>query len=204
LQNIVKATLYNQAKCFKHIIMSSKTNLKIAICGAHGTGKTTLVKLVAERFSTIAPLQRIVANYWDSVGVSDFELLPQDIRNVFQNHLLLNHIQTEDNSNINYVTDRSVIDYYAHTVLDTNKSLSELAIYEALVLERVKNYSLIVYCPIEFAVESRALRADVSKQGHIDSLIQAFFAKWSIPVLKVTGSPEARLEQVALAIKELL
>jgi deoxyadenosine/deoxycytidine kinase len=172
---------------------------KIGICGAHGTGKTTLTELISSELK-IKSLAKTTTNFWPSVGVNNFELLPPDVRTVFQNHLLLNHIQTEDEQNTksnDYVTDRTVIDYLAHTILDTTKSASELGIYRTLVNERIKNYTHIIYCPIEFEVEERDLRADLNKRQDIDTIILNFLNQnYANKFLTVTGSVEERMIQI--------
>ncbi len=166
---------------------------KIGICGAHGTGKTTLAELISREFG-IKSLARTTTNFWPSVGVNNFELLPPDVRTVFQNHLLLNHIQTEDEQETNYVTDRTVIDYLAHTILDTTKTASELGIYRILVNERLKNYTHIIYCPIEFEALERDLRANLNKRNDIDIIIFNFLNQnCKGKFLKVTGSVENRM-----------
>lgn len=169
---------------------------KIGICGAHGTGKTTLTRLISDTFQ-IQSLANTTTNFWPKIGVNNFELLPSDVRTVLQNHLLLNQIEAEDQQLASFVTDRTVIDYLAHTILDTTKSASELSIYKTLVFERLKSYSHIIYCPIEFEVEKRKLRADLTKRDDIDKLILNFLEQnYSNKFLKVTGSVENRMNQI--------
>lgn len=176
--------------------------MKIAICGAHGTGKTTLAKDLSSLLK-IPLLAGTLKQYWHNIGVYDFEKLPSDIRTVCQNYILQNFINTEDSNN-EFVADRSVLDYLAYTELDTDMPENQMGVYRLLVQSRIKNYDLLIYCPIEFEVESEHLRADLGKREKIDNLIKGYLQKWRpANYLQVNGSPDQRVETVLQYAKNL-
>jgi adenylate kinase family enzyme len=167
----------------------------IGICGAHGTGKTTL----ATQINQIYKLPQIIflKNYWAELGVNDFEKLPKAVRTICQQQILSNSIDEEDKYMNGFVSDRTVIDYLAYTILDTDMSESSLAIYEKLVKERLQRYTHIIYCPIEFEVENMPLRANLDKRRGIDEIIKDYLDYWlGEKFLTVTGSVENRLKQI--------
>lgn len=173
----------------------NKIMYKIGICGAHGTGKSTLVELISELYS-IPKLQRTLRNYWESIGVINFELLPKDIRTVCQNYIFTNFLNAEDAQD-SFVSDRSVVDYLAHTMLDTDMPENQLEIFKFLVKERLKNYTHLFYLPIEFEVENEVLRADIHKRTQIDTLIISILEKhYQDKYFVISGSVEERLEKI--------
>jgi len=170
---------------------------KIALCGAHGTGKTTLVKILAPKLN----LQSLDGNTratWEYFGVSDFEKMPSDARTIFQNHLLLKQIEKEDIHNNGFVTDRSVLDFLGYTVLSSDMSGSQFKLFEQLVKERLKNYTHFIYLPVEFSAENETLRANVETRQEFAQIIEEYLEKWFEPekYLKATGSVESRIEQI--------
>jgi deoxyadenosine/deoxycytidine kinase len=170
--------------------------LRIGICGAHGTGKTTLLNEISKTHN-IPPLQRLIRSFYENIGINNFELLPKDVRNPIQNYLLINQIENENKTEGDFVSDRTAVDYISHTVLDTNKSLSELDIYKNLIKERLARYTHIIYCPVEFEVEEEFLRAALDKRAEIDKIIKQHLDLWIAgKYLTVTGSVENRMKQI--------
>ena len=177
---------------------------KIGISGAHGTGKTTLVQLLAPELN-ISKIDKTMRNTWESFSVTDFEKLPADARSVFQNYLLLNQINREDEESVNgFIADRSVVDILAYTISHSNMSESELSIFEHLVKERLKCYTHLIYTPIEFEVENEYLRANIDSRERIDSIIKSYIDKWIKPneYLEVHGSIEYRMKQIREYLKK--
>ena len=176
---------------------------KIAFCGAHGTGKTTLVKKIGEEYG-IYVLDRVIRTAWEGFGVEDFEKMPRDVRTPFQNYLLLNQIKREDGEGAEgFVTDRSVIDILGYTLMSSDMQSSELEIFKNLVRERVKNYTHFIYTPVEFAAQNERLRASVETREAYDVIIQEYIESWlgQGKFLRVTGSVEERMEQIRKYLK---
>lgn len=187
-------------------------NLKIGICGAHGTGKTTLANNLQPRLKEeldleIPMLLRTTRDFWEASGVEDFEKLPRDVRTHFQNYILLNQIKREnEQGKVGFLTDRTPLDQLGYTILSSDMSGASLEIYEQLVLERLQKYSVVFYLPVEFEAEQEKLRADISTREQFASIVEGYIAKWG-PVVNfkpLTGSVEDRTREALQNIAKLI
>jgi len=171
--------------------------LTIGMCGAHGTGKTTLLQELSP-YLTVSELSRTMRDMWEKFGIADFEKLPPDVRATFQRYAILRQIEREDAQQNGFITDRTVMDNLGYTKLSTDMTESELLMYEALVRERVKKYSHFIYVPIEFEAENEFLRADVSSRQEFAKIVESYLEEWFTPgqYLIVRGSLEDRVAQV--------
>jgi len=148
--------------------------IKLALCGAHGTGKTTILNDLSEIFTTIPILQRSVRSFWEDCGVEDFEKLPSDIRAQFQKHQLLNQLRREDIEGQNgFLTDRSVVDYWGYTVLSSNMSDPDLGLYKELIRSRLLQYSHVVFVPVMFEVKNERLRANIETRKEVEQIMKS-------------------------------
>jgi len=171
--------------------------LKIGLCGAHGTGKTTLLQEL-KKYLEVPELSRTMRDMWGQFGIADFEKLPADVRSTFQRYAILRQIEREDAATEGFITDRTVIDNLGYTKLSTDMTESELGLYEALVKERVSHYTHFVYLPIEFDAENEFLRADVSTRHQFAEIAEGYLSQWLKPhqYLIARGSLEERVKQV--------
>jgi deoxyadenosine/deoxycytidine kinase len=172
--------------------------MKIILTGAHGTGKSTLVQPLAQEYK-VPVFQRTVRNFWEDNGISDFELLPADVRAVFQKHLLLNQLEKENSLwEKGFITDRSVLDYLAYTVVSSTMSKTNLDLYKALIRERLLQYDYIIYLPVEFSAEPEYLRANPESQEQVAQVFEEHLKLWLKPeqYCIARGSVENRLEQI--------
>ncbi len=176
---------------------------KIGICGAHGTGKTTLVNELNKELQ-LPIIKRTMRTLWEKFGIDDFEKIPADIRANFQKYALINQIDREENEGKHgFITDRTVLDNLAYTKLNADMSQSDFRIYERLVKERLKNYTHFIYLPIEFEVEQEHLRANIGSRRQIADIIENYLQAWFTKgdYLITTGSVESRVNQVKLFLK---
>jgi nicotinamide riboside kinase len=170
--------------------------LKIGICGAHGTGKTTLAKEVHQLFGTPI-ITNLMRSFWQQNGVADFEKLPKDIRTIFQKESLLKQIEAEESYLTGFITDRTVLDQIAYTKMSSNMIGVEFEIYEQLCKERLKSYTHLLYLPIEFESEQEALRADIKTRGECAEIMKSYLDKWMPNQYTViSGEFEDRVKQV--------
>ena len=92
---------------------------KIGLCGSHGTGKSTLAKLIADEFK-VPYISRTMRDMWEQFGIADFEKLPGDVRKTFQYYAVLNQIEREETEGKEgFITDRTVVDNLGYTVLSS-------------------------------------------------------------------------------------
>jgi len=176
---------------------------KIALTGAHGTGKTTLVDIISREMN-ITSIKNTVRTFWEKSGVEDFEKIPRNIRGEFQKLLILNQIKKEDDIFGNsYITDRSLIDYLAYTKVSSDIQESDWNILKALVKERVKSYTHIIYVPIEFEAQKERLRADIAIQQDIDKVIQELLPEicQGDKFVWISGSIKERVQMIKDFIK---
>jgi deoxyadenosine/deoxycytidine kinase len=143
---------------------------KIALCGAHSTGKTTLGKPLSENLE-LNFLTNTMRSIWQEFGISEFEKLPADIRSTFQKIALNKQIELENSyENKGFITDRSVIDYLCYTQLSSNMSGADLQLYTNLIAERTKNYTHFIYFPIMFEGVYESLRANLDSRETFSNL----------------------------------
>ena len=174
------------------------TNMKIILTGAHGTGKSTLLEPLAQQYK-LPLLQRTVRNFWEDNGVNDFELLPSDIRAIFQKHLLLNQLDKENTLwEQGFITDRSVLDYLGYTVVSSSMAKIDLDLYKALIRERLLQYDYIIYLPVEFPAEAEYLRANPESQTGVAQVLEEHLNLWLSPeqYCIARGSVDQRLDQI--------
>ena len=178
-----------------------QNNLKIGICGAHGTGKTTVCKILSEQLG-VHFITNTMRSMWQEVGVSDFEKLPSDVRALFQNHAILRQIKLED-TQIEFITDRTVLDNLSYTILSSNLEGSELELYKQLVIERLKNYTHIIYLPVLFGAKDEFLRANVETRDLIANIMESHIQKY-VPKEKLLWVKSDILQERIEQIKNFL
>ena len=170
---------------------------KIAFCGSYGTSKSALAKLLAEKLS-ISLITGINQGYWRSIGIDNFEALPESVLTVCQKHLLLNQIRHEDLQEFDWVSDRSVIDFAAYNRVSSDMCGVDIIVYEELIKARLRNYTHVVYFPLQFDFESEEIISDYEIQEKIDTLIICNLQIW-LPesnYLTVSGSVEEKLDLI--------
>jgi len=187
-------------------------NLKIGIFGSHGTGKSTLAKEISSYFE-LPLVDKTMRQMWQDHGVEDFEKLPGQVRKIFQYKAILTQIHRENIHREGFVTDRTVLDNLAYTIDSSQISDLELDFYKALVRERIKNYTHLIYLPIQFSFEEERLRASKKSQKSvaliIENLISEFFSAdldkdlHKGKLLQVDGSLQERFIQVKNFIKPI-
>jgi deoxyadenosine/deoxycytidine kinase len=172
--------------------------MKIALCGAHGTGKTTILNLMLSEYPDLTNISGVMRNFWKAHGIDDFEKLPADIRTSFQKHALLGQIKMEDQAGQSFITDRSVMDYLGYCVLSSDMSKVDLELYEYLVAERLKHYTKFIYFPVEFEATQEALRADIKTRNKLATILEELIDRHITKdkVLRVSGSVDKRMSQI--------
>jgi len=171
---------------------------KIGICGAHGTGKTTLGNLLSQELNLVF-ITNTMRSMWTESGVSDFEKLPTDIRSQFQKHAIIRQINRENiEGKSGFITDRTVVDNLSYTKLSSSMDTVDLALYTSLVLERLNNYTHFIYLPIMFEAPSEFLRADISSRENlakiIEEIILNYVSKEKLLIIKSLDNEDRMVE----------
>lgn len=120
--------------------------MRIAFCGASGTGKTTLAKWVAETYGVpFNPVgSRSVAK---NMGFDN----PYDVdkagkRAEFQQRLLAEKIEWESQHDT-FVSDRTTMDNLLYTMIHDVYSIDDTTIDQAV--QGMARYTLVWFCPIK-------------------------------------------------------
>lgn len=163
---------------------------KIGIVGSHGTGKTTLATILSEKLNL--PLISEIARKYDVNTEDKRELY------LIQQHILIDQILSEGyQQHIGYISDRTTIDNMVYFMLRTNHSIDELADYVQKAMSNVKNYSHIIYLPIEFElIDDRFRLTDVKFQLDVDFKLKDIFSFFGIEHYTVTGTQDERINSV--------
>ena len=198
-------------------------NLKrfhIALCGAGGTGKGTLLKAFSELYKPSnyvqlsSPLKPIGTLFIpESSSYVDMET---ENKKIFQYSALaaqMNAERTARDNNLSFLSERSVIDfipyYYDALALDDYYRRYSEIIYEYLF----KNpYDIIVYLPIEFEPHDKKAgqwkernetkRKDTAKELEYE-LEQVHERVPSICIVKAHGTPEERAKLIFDTLQEI-
>ena len=165
-----------------------------AITGAHGTGKSTLLKEL-----------RSVPGYSfsDSVTRKSGADINQSGNDDGQLKILAAIIDAEIKNDIfkkDFILDRSFIDFYAYTryLYNHNQvSLETLTLIESEFDKRISQYTMIFYLPIEFDIEQDGTRSDdIQFQKEIDDIIKLILIGKEVPFVPVTGSIDERVSEI--------
>lgn len=180
-------------------------NLKIGLCGAQGTGKTTLSRVLSNELGLplIEEQARVVVRELGMEKPGSLRRNPR-LGMRFQLLCLNKQIAAEKELPGGFVSDRTVIDsaiywmkWHSHRV-DSRKNMH---IYDQVQKHLARyGYDLIIYIPIEFALKNDRFRStNPYYQREIDLLTRCFLelAKpYGCKVMSVSGTVEERLKSI--------
>ena len=111
--------------------------MAIGFCGAHRTGKTTLAREYAERFDLEfieTDVSQIIKDFgWDTKGE-----IPIYDRIVMQREILKLTLEKYDESDKNFVTDRTPMDMAAYTLMEINMhNANDLYDYDEILYDYI-------------------------------------------------------------------
>lgn len=173
--------------------------MKVGIAGSHGTGKTTLSKLLAGknnwRYLPEAPLQAMTRGFPINEETSvETELW-----------IFAKQIEMEMFTPESWVADKCLIDLlaYARYLMPNERALLEIL---TKIVERNAVYDVVIYLPTgEFPIEDDGFRStDPVFQEAIDREIVRIMHEMGIEYYKIVGTREERLEKAKIACQSAL
>ncbi|WP_131539893.1 ATP/GTP-binding protein [Pedobacter nototheniae] len=176
--------------------------MKIALTGAHGTGKSTLANFLKNEFTK----RSIIASVTPEVprliceAVNDKEYFRRGKNSLLkQSLILLGQLITEEQNQKGVdmqICDRTLFDHWAYSLSLFGKEISEgnyTEIYESFISQHCKTYDKVFYLPIEFKPLDDGVReSDEKFQLEIDGLILGLLKKHDINYERITGNIEGR------------
>ena len=198
----------------------NNSRFHIALCGAGGTGKGTLLKAFSEKYQPknyvqlSSPLKPIGTLFVpESSSYSDMET---ENKKIFQYSALaaqMNAERTARDNNLSFLSERSVIDfipyYYDALARDDYYLRYSKIIYKYL---SENPYDILVYLPIEFDPHDEKAghwkERDSEKRKSTDEGLRNELEKIRIKlpdihILEVRGTPETRAKIIYETLKEI-
>lgn len=177
---------------------TTKVKKRIILTGAQGTGKTTLMNVLAADGTKTLSIARDTA--------IEFGWPVSDDKVEEYQKTLFDELYNAVSSNDNFVSDRGLTCIAAYTFSDAidGKISKKTADNQYLTLQKFHADNpdiLIVYVPIEFDIEDDGLRStSKQEQAKIDYLIKNLLDTAGVKYITVTGSVEERVAQVENAL----
>lgn len=178
--------------------------MKIALCGAGSTGKTTLALAIIEdpeiKKIGMKTLDVDARSMIGSMGHKCIDSMSVQERRTFEINYIEKKIQIEHNQN-NYITQRSFADPASYWVV--RDAAGESDDFKAPIVERCKNlskvYDLHIFLPFGLIpYENDGWRSsDVSQFYAVSNQIEHFLKVWNIDYLRIeTGNFTERVRIV--------
>ncbi|MEK7090921.1 MAG: ATP-binding protein [Patescibacteria group bacterium] len=171
--------------------------MKIAVVGAHGTGKTTLSRGLVEHFGF---------NYIPDIVADAFRLnfpINEETPPETQLWILSKQLEMERNTPLPWVMEKTLWDnivYGSYSI----KNRKVLEVIEDIV-ERNAKYDLLLYCPIEFSISDDGLRSlNMDFQRDIDKGLRKILRAKRVKFYEVWGDIPTRLSMSVSIINKLL
>jgi len=178
--------------------------MKIALTGAHGVGKTTLLNVLRDELggpSEVAICREVPRVIVRAAGEDTFfrrgENTPLRQLLILFYQVIEEGLRSREADTV--LADRTVIDHLAYTIV-LFPEMVDSAEYTALLNAArlwLPEYDLIMKLPIEFAVVDDGVReADAEFQAQIDAAIDGIYAELGVRPMVISGSVEQRTASV--------
>lgn len=164
---------------------------RIALVGTSSVGKTTVFELLKNKmpkYEFVSETTRTVKSYDFPINEQGIDSTQLAISSIHLYNLILPH---------NLVLDRCYLDLLVYSKLIDNISPNTRAFIENMWKKVIKEYTHIIYFPIEFKVVDDGVRS-VSEEWRkaVDDEFKSEFKKWDLNVFTISGSPIQRVDQI--------
>ena len=185
--------------------------MKIALTGAHGTGKTTLAAALRNYFITetefhsVSICREVPRIITELIQEDDFfkrdHNTPLRQSLIFLYQVIEDHLVT-NNADI-VITDRTMVDHLAYTLVlfPYFRKKKEYAIIHEATVSWMQTYKYIFKLPIEFSIVGDGVREnDAMFQAEIDAKINSLYQEFGMEPIRISGSVRDRIRCVANSI----
>lgn len=179
---------------------------RVALVGAHGVGKTTLLKSLEKSLEHEGLAARLMPEIPRMIcdAVRDATFFRRGKNTLLkQTAIIVGQLVMEGQpprSQGLLLCDRTVVDHWAYTralFRSELQGLAEMAAFEDMLQRHCNCYNCVYYIPIEFGPHDDGTReADPAFQRDIDSEIIGLLNAWKVLFVTVTGSVEKRTTTV--------
>jgi len=170
--------------------------MKIAVVGAHGTGKTTVCREIA---------QKLKYNYIPDVVAEAFRLnftINEETPPESQFWILSKQIELERNTPAPWIMEKSLWDNVIYGSFSI-KDKEVLSVIEKIVEANAK-YDIVFYLPIEFPIPDDGLRSlNVEFQKFVDGKMLEYLKSHGIKYHTLTGDNDKRVNSAVKIIRKL-
>ena len=176
--------------------------MKLAFTGAQSTGKTTLLKELKRDpdFSLKFDFRDEITRRMQKKGLS----INESGNDITQLLIMNSHIKNSLIDNV--IMDRCALDGLVYTDWMYRKGKIQQWVIEyadnvfKMLIDR---YDYIFYLVPEFDIEDDGVRStDIDFRNEIVILFEQYIKAWNIPVIKLTGTVEQRLNKIKETINE--
>lgn len=168
----------------------------LGCCGAGGTGKSTMVELIAKEYNLKVPVS-ISRQYYRERGITEEQqsrFSPKDRweaqKSMFD--MKLDRDCKEDN----FFADRTLLDHLAYCLIYCSSEISDTLVLsmEALVKSNAQRYNKIFYFPmVKWSSQDEVRNTHYAHQVLVDSVMTGLAKKLNIHMITVPpASIEAR------------
>lgn len=150
----------------------------ITFVGSHGTGKTKLSRIIAEKLN-MPYIEEQARISMEKLNITNMDELRKDKQmfSIFQHDVLRRQFNKEaEYIDIGFVSDRSTLCNNIYYLLNTDDCVAIQQTYKNLALENYKHlYDLVIYIPIMFPISDDGVRNKENKyQRQVDEKIKEY------------------------------
>lgn len=183
-------------------------SVKIGLTGAGGTGKTTVMRLVAKALG-VPELPSVVRGVFEDFGVKhEAEQLAWQTERKWQLQRAIfdRRLKVESEYPNGFISDRTILDHLMYCYIRAAEAVSDATALdlESMVVENLRSYDVLVFFPAgQFVPSDDGFRQEgLAYQMLQDCFLRGFLDRHRIRHLQVEpGTPEQRARHVVKQIQ---